>query len=67
MGANMQRQAVPLMITQAPLVGTGLEYRAAIDSGDAVLADYRVVLEKFPHLFNEEERGRVAAEHVAGA
>jgi DNA-directed RNA polymerase subunit beta len=38
MGANMQRQAVPLMITQAPLVGTGLEYRAAIDTGDVVLA-----------------------------
>jgi DNA-directed RNA polymerase subunit beta len=38
MGANMQRQAVPLMITQAPIVGTGLEYRAAIDSGDVVLA-----------------------------
>ena len=32
MGANMQRQAVPLMITQSPLVGTGLEYRAAIDT-----------------------------------
>src|SRR6266542_3633406 len=39
MGANMQRQAVPLMITQAPLVGTGVEYRAAIDSGDVVLAE----------------------------
>ncbi len=39
MGANMQRQAVPLMITQAPLVGTGLEHRAAIDTGDVVLAD----------------------------
>jgi DNA-directed RNA polymerase subunit beta len=38
MGANMQRQAVPLMITQAPLVGTGLEYRAAIDTGDVVVA-----------------------------
>jgi DNA-directed RNA polymerase subunit beta len=38
MGANMQRQAVPLMIPQAPLVGTGLEYRAAIDTGDVVLA-----------------------------
>jgi DNA-directed RNA polymerase subunit beta len=38
MGANMQRQAVPLMITQAPFVGTGLEYRAAIDTGDVVLA-----------------------------
>lgn len=38
MGANMQRQAVPLMITQAPLVGTGLEYRAAVDTGDVILA-----------------------------
>ncbi len=38
MGANMQRQAVPLMITQSPLVGTGLEYRAAIDTGDVVVA-----------------------------
>jgi DNA-directed RNA polymerase subunit beta len=39
MGANMQRQAVPLLITDAPLVGTGLEYRAAVDTGDVVLAD----------------------------
>jgi DNA-directed RNA polymerase subunit beta len=39
MGANMQRQAVPLMITQAPLVGTGLEYRAAVDTGDVVVSD----------------------------
>ncbi|HYY63870.1 MAG TPA: DNA-directed RNA polymerase subunit beta [Gaiellaceae bacterium] len=39
MGANMQRQAVPLMIPQAPLIGTGLEYRAAVDTGDVVLAD----------------------------
>src|SRR4051794_5709612 len=39
MGANMQKQAVPLMITQAPLVGTGVEYRAAIDTGDVVLAE----------------------------
>ncbi len=38
MGANMQRQAVPLMIQQAPLVGTGVEYRAAIDTGDVVLS-----------------------------
>jgi DNA-directed RNA polymerase subunit beta len=33
MGANMQRQAVPLLRTQAPLVGTGMEYKAACDSG----------------------------------
>ncbi len=38
MGANMQKQAVPLLITDAPLVGTGLEYRAAVDTGDVVLA-----------------------------
>ncbi len=39
MGSNMQRQAVPLMVTEAPLVGTGLEYRAAIDTGDVTLAE----------------------------
>ena len=38
MGANMQKQAVPLMIPQAPIVGTGLEFRAAVDTGDVVLA-----------------------------
>ena len=39
MGANMQRQAVPLMITESPIVGTGIEYRAAKDSGILVLAE----------------------------
>ena len=39
MGANMQRQAVPLMITDSPIVGTGIEYRAAKDSGVVVIAD----------------------------
>ena len=38
MGANMQRQAVPLMITEAPAVGTGMEAKAAVDSGVCVLA-----------------------------
>ena len=38
MGANMQRQAVPLLVRQAPLVGTGLEYRAAVDSGDVIVS-----------------------------
>ncbi|GGF54955.1 DNA-directed RNA polymerase subunit beta [Ornithinimicrobium tianjinense] len=38
MGANMQRQAVPLVRAEAPLVGTGMEYRAAMDSGDVVRA-----------------------------
>ena len=40
MGANMQRQAVPLMIPQAPLVGTGVEHRAAVDSGDVVVSNH---------------------------
>ncbi|NLX94387.1 MAG: DNA-directed RNA polymerase subunit beta [Clostridiales bacterium] len=38
MGSNMQRQAVPLLETEAPLVGTGMEYKAAIDSGVTVIA-----------------------------
>ena len=38
MGANMQRQAVPLMITDAPVVGTGIEAKAAVDSGVCVVA-----------------------------
>ena len=39
MGSNMQRQAVPLMVTQSPIVGTGMEYKAGTDSGVCVLAD----------------------------
>ena len=38
MGANMQRQAVPLLVTDSPIVGTGIEYKAAVDSGVCVLA-----------------------------
>ncbi|WP_372595105.1 DNA-directed RNA polymerase subunit beta [Actinotalea sp.] len=38
MGANMQRQAVPLVRSEAPLVGTGMERRAAVDAGDVILA-----------------------------
>ena len=38
MGANMQKQAVPLMVTDSPIVGTGMEYKAAVDSGVVVLA-----------------------------
>ncbi len=38
MGSNMQRQAVPLLVTDAPLVGTGMERRAAIDTGDVAVA-----------------------------
>ena len=39
MGANMQRQAVPLLKTDSPIVGTGIEYRAAKDSGSVIVAD----------------------------
>ena len=38
MGSNMQRQAVPLLTTESPIVGTGMEYKAAVDSGTVVLA-----------------------------
>ncbi|MBQ7316258.1 MAG: DNA-directed RNA polymerase subunit beta [Clostridia bacterium] len=38
MGANMQKQAVPLMVTDSPIVGTGMEYKAAVDSGVVVVA-----------------------------
>jgi DNA-directed RNA polymerase subunit beta len=38
MGANMQRQAVPLIKSDSPLVGTGIEYRAAVDAGDVLVA-----------------------------
>ncbi len=40
MGANMQRQAVPLLKTEAPIVGTGMEYKAAYDSGAVVIAKH---------------------------
>ncbi|CDZ24777.1 DNA-directed RNA polymerase subunit beta [[Clostridium] cellulosi] len=46
MGANMQRQAVPLIKTESPIVGTGMEYKAAIDSGVVVLAKEDGVVEK---------------------
>ncbi|MCI8546547.1 MAG: DNA-directed RNA polymerase subunit beta [Clostridia bacterium] len=46
MGANMQRQAVPLMITESPMVGTGIEYQAAKDSGILVLADEDGTIDK---------------------
>ena len=39
MGANMQRQAVPLLTTQAPIVATGIEHKCAVDSGVCILAE----------------------------
>ncbi len=46
MGANMQRQAVPLLRSEAPLVGTGMELRAAVDAADVVVADKPGVVEE---------------------
>ena len=46
MGSNMQRQAVPLLSTEAPVVGTGLEVKSAVDSGVCVVADEAGVVER---------------------
>lgn len=46
MGSNMQRQAVPLLKTESPIVGTGMEYKAAVDSGVCVLSKHDGVVEK---------------------
>ena len=46
MGANMQRQAVPLLRSESPLVGTGMELRAAVDAGDVVVAEKPGVVEE---------------------
>ncbi|HTY73373.1 MAG TPA: DNA-directed RNA polymerase subunit beta [Actinomycetes bacterium] len=55
MGSNMQRQAVPLLRAEAPLVGTGMEFRAAVDAGDVVVAAKAGVVEE------------VSADHVTVA
>ena len=46
MGSNMQRQAVPLLSTEAPVVGTGMEVKAAVDSGVCIVAEEAGVIEK---------------------
>ena len=46
MGSNMQRQAVPLMMTEAPVVGTGIETTAAVDSGVCIVAEQAGVIER---------------------
>jgi len=60
MGANMQRQAVPLMITDSPMVGTGIEYKAAKDSGVVVLAEDNGVVQKVvgDEIVIKEESGK---------
>ncbi len=46
MGSNMQKQAVPFLKTESPIVGTGMEYKAAVDSGVAVVSKHDGVVEK---------------------
>ena len=46
MGSNMQKQAVPLMVTDSPIVGTGMEYKAAVDSGVVVVAKDAGIVER---------------------
>jgi DNA-directed RNA polymerase subunit beta len=46
MGSNMQRQSVPLLRSVAPLVGTGMEYRAAVDAGDVIVAEKAGLVEQ---------------------
>ncbi len=46
MGSNMQKQAVPLLVTDSPIVGTGMEYKAAVDSGVVVVSKYDGVVER---------------------
>ncbi len=59
MGANMQRQAVPLITCNAPLVGTGLEARAALDSGELISASHEGVVTEVDaaHVVVNTERG----------
>ncbi len=59
MGANMQRQAVPLLKSEAPLVGTGMEHRAAVDTGDVVVSRTagEVVAVDAEHIMIEDPKG----------
>lgn len=59
-GANMQRQAVPLLVSEAPIVGTGIEYKAAIDSGAIVCSDYegKVTRLASDEIFITDETGK---------
>jgi DNA-directed RNA polymerase subunit beta len=61
MGANMQRQAVPLLRSEAPLVGTGVEFRAAVDAGDVLIALEAGVVEDVSaeHIVVKERTGQL--------
>ena len=66
MGSNMQRQAVPLMVTQAPIVGTGMEYKAGTDSGVCILAedDGTVMSVDADHIRVQYDNGKVRDHEV---
>ncbi len=66
MGSNMQKQAVPLMTTDAPIVGTGMEYKAAVDSGSVMLARCAGTVEKVAagEIVILDEEGRRQAHHL---
>ena len=50
MGANMQRQAVPLMVTEAPIVATGIEHKCAVDSERLHHREGHGVIDEFPQI-----------------
>ncbi|MBR1534908.1 MAG: DNA-directed RNA polymerase subunit beta, partial [Ruminococcus sp.] len=66
MGSNMQRQAVPLMVTESPIVGTGMEYKAGTDSGVCVLAedDGTVMSVDADHIRVQYDNGKVKDHEV---
>ena len=62
MGANMQRQAVPLLVSEAPVIGTGLEYKSAYDSGVVVIAEHEgtaVMVSSAEILIKRKDNGMV--------
>ncbi|MFV0400359.1 MAG: DNA-directed RNA polymerase subunit beta [Oscillospiraceae bacterium] len=66
MGSNMQRQAVPLLRTESPIVGTGMEYKAAVDSGVVVVAKQDGVVEKVNarEIQVRDSKGQVQGYHL---
>ncbi len=64
MGSNMQRQAVPLIRNDAPLVGTGMEFRAAVDAGDVTVAKAAGVVNEVSRRLHRDHAGRRLVLHV---
>jgi len=67
MGSNMQRQSVPLLRSEAPLVGTGMEYRAAVDAGDVITAEAAGVVQEVSadHVTIAQDDGQYRTYRVA--